>query len=339
MATYKVIQDIEAEDTFLGPLTLKQFIFGAITIVCLYLSFLFLTKGLGLLVIFLAPIAFVSGFLAFPWGKDQPTETWLLAKLRYFFKPRKRVWNQTGIQELVKITVPKKVILYTGDNLTQGEVQSRLQALATTVDTRGWAIKNISRNLYENTNANLVDITASDRLVQPSILPNVSTTLDADDGNDIFDDAKMQIVESQLQQRTREAKIDATKQTTRTDQNEQQWFLNTNKSSSDDQYDGNLLSSTFSSHKQPLDQEENAVLSSINEKKHLQEESFHNHKIIVPASEQKSKKQPSSQVTAPVNPATIELARNNDRSIDSIAREINQIHDNQDQDEVIVSLH
>jgi hypothetical protein len=52
---------------------------------------------------------------------------------------------------------------------------------------------------------------------------------------------------------------------------------------------------------------------------------------------------PSNQaplpVTLPANPATIELARNNDRNIDSIAREINQIHSNEDQDEVSVSLH
>ena len=28
MATYKVIQDIEAEDKFAGPFTLKQLVFG-----------------------------------------------------------------------------------------------------------------------------------------------------------------------------------------------------------------------------------------------------------------------------------------------------------------------
>ncbi len=46
MATYKVIQDIEAEDKFVGPLTLKQFIFACITVVLGYLSFLLLTKNL-----------------------------------------------------------------------------------------------------------------------------------------------------------------------------------------------------------------------------------------------------------------------------------------------------
>jgi hypothetical protein len=32
MATYKVIQDIEAEDKLVGPLSLKQFIFALIAI-------------------------------------------------------------------------------------------------------------------------------------------------------------------------------------------------------------------------------------------------------------------------------------------------------------------
>ncbi|MGH7158305.1 MAG: PrgI family mobile element protein [Candidatus Saccharimonadales bacterium] len=30
MATYKVIQDIEAEDKILGPLTLRQFIYAGV---------------------------------------------------------------------------------------------------------------------------------------------------------------------------------------------------------------------------------------------------------------------------------------------------------------------
>jgi len=40
MATYKVIQDIEAEDKLVGPLTLRQFIYAAIAAICGYLSFL-----------------------------------------------------------------------------------------------------------------------------------------------------------------------------------------------------------------------------------------------------------------------------------------------------------
>ena len=39
MAVYKVIQDIEAEDKLLGPLTLKQFIFGAVAVGFAFVAF------------------------------------------------------------------------------------------------------------------------------------------------------------------------------------------------------------------------------------------------------------------------------------------------------------
>ncbi len=41
MATYKVLQDIEAEDKLLGPLTLKQFIFAVVTLAFCGLAVLF----------------------------------------------------------------------------------------------------------------------------------------------------------------------------------------------------------------------------------------------------------------------------------------------------------
>lgn len=45
MATYKVIQDIEAEDKLVGPLTLRQFVYAGIAAVSGYLGFLMATKG------------------------------------------------------------------------------------------------------------------------------------------------------------------------------------------------------------------------------------------------------------------------------------------------------
>ena len=194
MASYKVLQDVEAEDKFLGPLTLKQFIFGAIALVSCYLSFLFITKGLGLLAIPLFPLIIFTGFLAFPWGRDQPTETWLLAKLRFYFKPRKRIWDQTGIQELVKITVPKKIEQFTSDNLSQEQVQQRLKALAETVDTRGWATKNVLSNL----SAPASGITSSDRLVTPSTLPPALGIEDTSDIPDLFDNSQADQITSKI---------------------------------------------------------------------------------------------------------------------------------------------
>lgn len=148
MATYKVIQDIEAEDKFLGPLTLKQFIFAGAGVFFIYLSFFAVTKGAGFLLIFFLPIALLGIFLAIPWSSDQSTELWVLAKLRFRFKPQVRVWDQAGLEELVTITVPKKVEKQLTNGLDQIEVRSRLKALAETIDSRGWAIKHAS--LSEN---------------------------------------------------------------------------------------------------------------------------------------------------------------------------------------------
>lgn len=148
MGTYKLIQDIEAEDHILGPLSLRQFIFALIAVFCFYMSFLLYTKH----AVFVTPIFVLPGlffaFFALPFGRDQPTEVWALAKLRFLFKPRKRIWDQSGAKEMVTITVPKKIEHVYTNGLDQYEVKSRLDALASTLDTRGWAVKNVNANSY-----------------------------------------------------------------------------------------------------------------------------------------------------------------------------------------------
>lgn len=153
MATYKVIQDIEAEDKLVGPLTLRQFIYAGIAAVCLYLCFLSYTKGAEFLIGFFLPIAFGAGFFAFPWKGEQPTEMWALAKLRFSIKPRVRIWDQEGAKDLVTITAPKKLkdTRPTRAALSQVEVRSRLKALADTIDSRGWATRNAAYGVHTST--------------------------------------------------------------------------------------------------------------------------------------------------------------------------------------------
>lgn len=172
MAQYVVIQDIEAEDKFVGPLTLRQFIFAGITIILLYLCFLVVTNGLWPAVIVFLPPALISGFLAFPWGRDQPTEIWLLARLRFLFKPHLRIWDQSGLQQLVTITAPKQVTVDLTNGLDATQVTSRLEALAHTLDTRGWALKGVEVNMSAGQPA---AAPGSDRLVSASTLPVAQT--------------------------------------------------------------------------------------------------------------------------------------------------------------------
>lgn len=183
MATYKVIQDIEAEDKFVGPLTLKQFIFGSICALFLWLSFFALTHNAAVLLAVFMPFALLGGFLAVPWSSTQSTEIWVLAKVRFLLKPRVRLWNQSGIQELVKITVPKKIEKPLTKDLSEGEVTSRLKALAQTIDSRGWAIKNATLATSQMDDTNYI----SDRLVTPSVPPAQVPEVDLANVPDVLD--------------------------------------------------------------------------------------------------------------------------------------------------------
>ena len=191
MAVYKVIQDIEAEDKLLGPLTLKGFIYAGIAGTCAYIEFRLLFIGTPLkypfILLFAIPML-LFGVLASPLGREQPTEVWLLSKIRFFFKPRKRIWDQSGLQELVTITAPKKEERQLTKNLSQNEVQSRLKTLALTLDTRGWAVKNVNVNLNETPKEVIRPQGESDRLVGNTTLPREMPVVDVHAADDILDE-------------------------------------------------------------------------------------------------------------------------------------------------------
>lgn len=188
MATYKLIQDIEAEDHILGPLTLRQFIFGLIAAFMWYLSFIIFVKHVYFLLVLFVPPALFFTFFAIPFGRDQPTEVWALAKLRFWFKPRRRLWDQSGVKELVTITVPKKVERVLTNGLSQNEVESRLKALANTLDSRGWAVKNAALGGgYGQPNPLMA--ADSDRLIDIGNMPDAVPTTDIQASDDMLDEA------------------------------------------------------------------------------------------------------------------------------------------------------
>lgn len=186
MATYKVIQDIEAEDKLVGPFSLRQFVYAAIVVVCGFIAFKLFSIAWWLIFPFLPPMIFF-GFLAAPFTRDQPSEVWLLAKIRFILKPRRRIWDQSGMSELVTITVPKKIERHLTNNLSQVEVRSRLQALADTIDSRGWAIKNVNVNMF-SAPAYAGAGADTDRLVEASTLPQEVSGLDITLNDDMLDE-------------------------------------------------------------------------------------------------------------------------------------------------------
>ena len=145
MATYKVPQDVEAEDKLIGPLSLKQFIFAILFFASGYITYLFTQiPPKPLFGIIGLPFLIIFGVLAFYQRKDQPVEVYLLAWLNYHLKPKKRVWDQEGYEEHVIITVPKiEEIDYT-KGLNQKTIEEKTKQFSQIVDTRGWAARGVT---------------------------------------------------------------------------------------------------------------------------------------------------------------------------------------------------
>lgn len=368
MATYKVIQDIEAEDKLVGPLTLKQFIYAGIAAICIYICFLGITKHFPYVLFIFLPIAGMSGFFAFPWGRDQPTETWALAKVRFLFKPRRRIWDQSGIKELVSITAPKQVNNDYTNGLSQPEVKSRLRALANTIDSRGWAVKNVNVNLYSQALPQVIT-NSSDRLVSPSSLPQQVPNIDVSAADDIMDENANPVAQH-FDQMITASEISHRRQVIQQVQTASQnnpiippasdnyWFMNqptepvTPAGANDTVFQNSQVVTPGSTDEElavksvDVTPEEEALVKKIEAEAQQPNPSTSHLRNIQPLSAQKptvkppTNRKPVPAVTQAVDPVIIGLANNNDRSVDSIAREINKTrHKALPRDEVVVTLH
>ena len=78
MATYKVPQDVEADDKLLGPFSFRQFVYLMIVLGMVVLA-VGLWQLFPLLAIIPIPFALFFGILALPIKKDQPMETYFAA--------------------------------------------------------------------------------------------------------------------------------------------------------------------------------------------------------------------------------------------------------------------
>jgi hypothetical protein len=322
VATYKVIQDIEAEDHILGPLTLRQFIYGLVAALFFYISFIVISKSvIFLLPIFLLP-ALIAAFFAFPFRKDQPTEIWALAKIRFLFKSRVRLWNQSGIKELVTVTAPKKVEKHLTNGLSQNEVRSRLEILADTIDSRGWAVKNISANTIAPT---LLNRQTSDRIIDLSSIPKPVPDYEINPTEDILDETQNPLAQHLSQM------IDQSSA-----EHRQQLINNLN----------NIASSTSPINNPILNDraEENAIASRLKQQEVNRSLSTANlHTLPTPTKRVKATTNPAivtpptKPVQATTNPAIINqyLSRDNNLSVSTLQSEARKAME----DEVVIELH
>lgn len=351
MATYKLMQDIEAEDHILGPLTLRQFIFALIAAFLYYISFLIYTKHVAFLLILFIPPALFFTFFAFPFGKDQPTEVWALAKLRFLFKPRRRVWDQSGMKELVTITAPKKIEAVRTNGLSQTEVKSRLNALASTLDSRGWAVKNVDVNTYSHPNPLFVQ--SSDRLIDATSMPHEVPSFDIDAADDMldagsnpvaqqFDTMITQSTQAHRQQLMAELSdsMPAVAATAGVTPPANYWFMNDQPDPVGAQAG---LTSTLAVDSTP---EEEAFVAQLKAQNKAQSSSKSHLRTLQPLDDQPVAAKAHVPATPPEpsmpgpDPAILALANNNDLNVATLAREANKAKTSKEppQDEVVISL-
>ena len=359
MAMHKVPQDVEAEDKFLGPLTFKQFLFAGATLICAYLSFLTITRVWLISPVFILP-TMLFAILAFPWSREQPTELFLGSRLRFLIKPKRRIWDQNGIKDLVNISAPIREPHEYTDGLSQGEVKSRLNALATMVDSRGWAVKNVNgQPTIDPVSDRLVSVEPTVPSENSIISEQTPDMLDEDTGEARQFDSMIEQAETKHKDEALRLVEEARKKTSAAPTNppaskkdEQYWFSE-KQSTAPNQQVASFVSPQAITAQQASAQQatstdisEEELLEKAHEKKrrdNLQLSGTHQvktakQKAADQKKEQAKKAQEKSEMTHSVNPDILELSQSNDLSVQTIAHQANK-KDSSDDGEVVISLH
>lgn len=146
MAVYKVPQDVEAEDKLLGPFSFRQFIYLIIAAAAGLIAYGLSRIFIGLIIIPVPVILFFI-ILALPLKKDQPMETYLTAVVRFWLKPRVRLWEPEGNIINVEITAPRTDDISLTKDFSGDEAAQRLAYLSQVVDTQGWATRGLKSAL------------------------------------------------------------------------------------------------------------------------------------------------------------------------------------------------
>ena len=154
-ASYKVPQDVEAEDKLLGPFSFRQFIFLMVAVMSAAAAWALWMLWIPLAII-PVPLFIVFGALALPLRKDQPMEVYLMAVLSFLLKPKKRLWRADGVETMVEVVAPKTVEEHLTKGYNQAEVQQRLSYLANLVDSHGWSVRGVpgaaeAASMYDET--------------------------------------------------------------------------------------------------------------------------------------------------------------------------------------------
>lgn len=351
MATYKVIQDIEAEDKLIGWMTPRQTIYVAIVFMTGFIWWMFVNAGAWWLGLIFVPHMALLLLLSSPFGHDQSSEVWLLAKIKFYLQPNRRIWDQSGVKELVTITVPKKIEKQYTDGLNQDQVRSRLSALASTLDSRGWAIKNVGINPYNQMGFNTG---TDDRLINTASMPQPVSDADFPPQNDILDGYNNPIahqLDNMIVQSTeahRQQVLQSMQAASSTQENND-WQINptpvqqyaqpleqafANSSPADNYPLENIVTPPPYAINPTEQQDQDLILEEI--KEHQRNRATDNMRTIKTLDEQQEEARRNAAELAKIK--NQQLSTNNDRTVESLARQANKPDDEPDDGEVVISL-
>lgn len=176
MAEHVVPQDVETTDKIIGPFGIRQLAYLLVAAAAGFLAYLLARVYIPLLFIPL-PVALFFIAIALPLRRDQPTEIYLAAVVRFFLKPKTRLWVADGGQPLVEISAPIIDDRPRIKDIQANEASQRLSFLANLSDTQGWSSKGLTAPSNET---NLADQFASAAINTTDVLEDseVSNNID-----------------------------------------------------------------------------------------------------------------------------------------------------------------
>lgn len=310
MASYKVPQDVEADDKLIGPFSFRQFIYLIVVALSIALAWGLAQIFIGLIIIPL-PVILLFGALALPLRKDQPMEIYLAAIVSYYLKPHKRLWDPDGVDSLIEITVPKTVEVRRTKDITEADAEQRFSYLADIVDSQGWAIRGAGARA-------------------PSTTMNNDIFLEAQSAQDILDsnNSVARLFQSMMGKesaRAREQAVERMHQPVATTPAAAP--ATTPAAPVDDPYvSASTASPVYNPYPTNIQQ---SVLQPVDDPGHV---------YTAPAAPQDDQTAPTTS-DKPVSADIMNLANNADLSIETIAHEAHRIQEkNEMQDDVVISL-
>lgn len=196
MASYKVPQDVEADDKLLGPFSFRQFVYLMIVFGMVMLA-VGLYQIFPLLAVIPIPVALFFVILALPLKKDQPMETYLAAIISFHTKPHIRYWMPGQSESTILITAPKKVEVSRVRNISEEEAGHRLSFLAEIVDSEGRAIKEASSPMRDEFYAEAYNVTDMFDNYQGNRFSNLVDQEQIAHRNEVIDQMRNAIAESE----------------------------------------------------------------------------------------------------------------------------------------------